>query len=1011
MTKKKVSVSIYSDGTGNNKTNDTPAGKETNVARIYEMQEADVAFDFSTNGSNTVKEIKKEPDGSFEKGSEGNIYAFQKFLEDSKNNDNGDDSISIKIYRDGVGSQKDQNSFEAKWEGATGSGSGDRVKMMADVVKELRNAYGPDTEIEINVIGFSRGDTAVKALLNKLVDYQDPNLHLKTMVGFDTVAAIGDATSGVHPGMDLRYPEALVDENSSIYEPIAANEYRKTFQLSPYQNEIVDNQLFPGSHAQIGGGYFNDILAVGPLVSALNYLEENAGPEFVLTTLPVDDVVKLRLYNAVIDNPYLVRALLVDSRVKSEDLSTPGQIVVDGKIVKNDPFVGESAGDGGEFDIAPNKRGIIDERKENSYDPLSKIVFNIGNGIKKLFDSDFFYSEQNRAYELSEKYGGGGVSISEIDRHNYQPVYASIAMDSLPPELEAAVSAFEARLKQIEYDPEKLDDPGQVQSVVDQIQASVRDLAEELDNLEATSGYDEKTIEFIDSLQKNAETIENRVQYYEKRAKEEAEEIRDQTEERIVAAKNASYVELTSSWEALQQAIANGDGLDIAQAVVEYLRNGENFCDSTDPKNAVNISQGNPDGENAGLFSEQSEAILRLISIGLSLAEAIEDDNTLQTIASAVNLVEDIDNYLDTKALYDDDPSTTADNTGLNNYQEHLAAMAGSILGLACAIESGDDLQIAASTANLLYQTTGHTAFGAAGSALGLAINIGRLNDAIDSGDSSAIASATLSTAYSALSTYNTVAKILGYAQLGGSMPAIGCAIGIAQGLLAIADGDIQGGTEQIGLAIATTVLMSCGPYGWIGALVLQVGNATRNCDGQIIDTENIQEFTDNIAPAGDEAAHAAIVSIEKPAEWGNDIYEDNIYYSGYDVKMLAEHGVDIPNDLQGTFGFCQMNAEFFHPLRYTHYFEDLDEMSLADIWDSLFISQSIAATIATFYHKKDPPQASVSFNQSDNGQLAINVGGDKSMLEAAESYGSTNDTTLLSGMAGSVASEWRMAA
>lgn len=37
---------------------------------------------------------------------------------------------------------------------------------------------------------------------------------------------------------------------------------------------------------------------------------------------------------------------------------------------------------------------------------------------------------------------------------------------------------------------------------------------------------------------------------------------------------------------------ANGDGLDIAQAVVDYLRNGENFSDSSDPNNAANLNPG-----------------------------------------------------------------------------------------------------------------------------------------------------------------------------------------------------------------------------------------------------------------------------------------------------------------------------------------------------------------------------------------------------------------------------------
>lgn len=416
-------------------------------------------------------------------------------------------------------------------------------------------------------------------------------------------------------------------------------------------------------------------------------------------------------------------------------------------------------------------------------------------------------------------------------------------------------------------------------------------------------------------------------------------------------------------------------------------------------------------------MSNIAEAAQKVEQVGddiTALIHAFQQGNDWDAFESTVNLFTSLDTVAGLSESY---TALTGDVSSKVQGMSSLVNAIGDLTRLQRALQDGDEWAIASSATSMVDNgmeayhhfrpgdnqspgAIGATYSGAAASIVGLGMSIKQMADAFDDGDAIAKMQAALNVVQSSLSTYVAVSTAVsamttgtavatGAAQaVGDALPAIGCAIGIAQGLLAIADGDIQGGTEQIGLAIATTVLMACGPYGWIGALVLQIGNATRNCDGQIIDTENIEEFTDNIAPAGDEAAHAAIVSIEKPAEWGNDVYEDNIYYSGYDVNMLAEIGVDIPEDLKPQFGFFQMNAEFFNPLRYTQYFEDLDEMSLSDIWDSLYISQAVVATIALF-HKEEPPRASVLFTQNEDGQLAFAVGGDKSMRPAAESYGS----------------------
>ncbi len=422
------------------------------------------------------------------------------------------------------------------------------------------------------------------------------------------------------------------------------------------------------------------------------------------------------------------------------------------------------------------------------------------------------------------------------------------------------------------------------------------------------------------------------------------------------------------------------------------------------------------------------------------LIEAFKYGNDWEAFEATVNLLKSLDTVSGTSKGHE---VLSAETSAAIQGTSSLVNAIGDLIRLQQAMEDGDEWAIASSTTSMIdngikafnhfnetpgthLQTTpgaiGAAYSGAAASLVGLGLSVKQMADAFDSGDAIAKMQATLSVVQSGLSTYVAVAHataamttgstaLTGTTQtLGNAMPAIGCAIGVAQGLLSIADGDLQAGAEQIALATMSYVLYFCGPYGWVIALALQLASATRNCDGQIIDTENIENFTDDIAPGGAEAAHAAINIIEEPAEVANDVYEKSLYYSGYDVDMLARQGVDIPNDLQSHFDYSKMTFDFFNPLRYAHYFQDFDEMSIADIWDSLYISQSIASTIAVFYKKKEPPQASVNFTLTEDGQVAISVAGDKSMREAADFCASSSDTTLTSGLSGR-ASKWRMAA
>ncbi|MBU1566179.1 MAG: tandem-95 repeat protein [Proteobacteria bacterium] len=469
----------------------------------------------------------------------------------------------------------------------------------------------------------------------------------------------------------------------------------------------------------------------------------------------------------------------------------------------------------------------------------------------------------------------------------------------------------------------------------------------------------------------------------------------------------------TTREELLAQLEELGVPSDEAKAIAD---GNKTFSESNNPPEPSTTFLG-LDADLWTAMSAVAAAVQTIEQVGddvTGLIQAFKYGSDWEAFEATVNLLKSLDTVAGLSEGYkvlSDEQSAAIQGTS------SLVGAIGDIIRLQQALETGDDWAIASSTTSMIdngikafnhfnetpgtHPTTtpgaiGAAYSGAAASIVGLGLSVRQMTDAFDSGDAIAKMQATLSVVQSGLSTYVAVSHataamttgstaLTGTTQaLGNAMPAIGCAIGVVQGLLSIADGDVQGGSEQIALAIVSYALCAIPVFGVFIALALQLASATRNCDGQIIDTENIEEFTDNIAPAGAEAAHAAINIIEEPAEVANDVYEKSIYYSGYNVDMLAKQGVDIPNDLQGSFGFAQMNAEFFSPLRYAHYFEDLDEMSVADIWDSLYISQSIAKTIAVFYVKKVPPQATVGFTLNENGQVATSLSGDARMRETA---------------------------
>lgn len=476
-----------------------------------------------------------------------------------------------------------------------------------------------------------------------------------------------------------------------------------------------------------------------------------------------------------------------------------------------------------------------------------------------------------------------------------------------------------------------------------------------------------------------------------------------------------------------EKAVDSGNALDTVGAALRFILK---FEDRVDLDNNTGLNADN------GALSETEEATLDVLCSAIKLGQAIEGGEGWSIADETTSLLQDIENYIE-------------EYNKANKSDKNIELIDSNVLGfvaagfdLAQAIDDGDGWAISQSSTQLLesidkyladigengtssfdtkfgFDTgTTATAFQAVGSAIGLAINIASLDDAFESGNSTEIAYTVAGTANNAINTYNATATLAGYSTCTFSVAWLGYAVAAVQ----LADGDEEGAA----LTAVTTAMMYMGPYAQAISLIIQLLSATRGCDGRIIDKENITEFADDITPGGGEVSNTTMDAIETTAEWGSEIYEGNRYFSGANVDMYDDIGIDIPEGQKGEFGFVQANFEVANPLRYAQYFENLEDISVSDIWDGLYISQFIAANVeqiknspqalkssftdtpalaediihalaspgkmfsiaGKIFGGDDPDQASASFTLDENGNVAMEVHGDSSMSETTSALG-----------------------
>lgn len=316
-----VHITVYFDGTRNNKDNDTPQGSHTNVARLYELDTA--------KGTNLARNSEHKPlkyDGNERSGG------------------------SEKVYFDGVGSQR-SNLLGVAFEGATGAGGQSRIEQAYDTLVAFHNKY-PDLAVDVNLVGFSRGAAQARALANVFVDRGVPRLdgqwratgeylippgeaHINKLGIFDTVASFGNAKTDTHWNKNLEIGRH-VDSTTHL---VAMNEYRDTFPLTSAlrndDNARIEELKFAGAHSQVGGGYRNDVLAAGPLAVMYDRLQ-SAGIE--LRPVLQEDVQRIEKYNALIRDPAQLQDALIDSRLFEGNEAFQRDVDGTYQVVDNRPF-------------------------------------------------------------------------------------------------------------------------------------------------------------------------------------------------------------------------------------------------------------------------------------------------------------------------------------------------------------------------------------------------------------------------------------------------------------------------------------------------------------------------------------------------------------------------------------------------------------------------------------------------------------------------------------------------
>ncbi|EFB4140431.1 type VI secretion system tube protein Hcp [Escherichia coli O88:H1] len=275
-----LTIGVFFDGTGNNLTN-TNLRMSFCQPETYGLDVQDLA---SFNKQCMSKQGKKGSGVQSYLNYYTNIHWLNELYHRQLVLDDDVFNIQEKIYIEGIGTENN------KADSLVGMGLGnndtgviaktDRAisllrETLAEIIVDLKDAKLVIKRLQFDVFGFSRGAAAARHFTNRVFE-RDPVL-IKTIATafqsveylgkpsgevqflgiFDTVAAIGGLMDGFDPHDGNNFPVKVKlppGVAKHVFQLTAMNECRYNFCLNSIK-ESWPELSFPGSHADIGGGY------------------------------------------------------------------------------------------------------------------------------------------------------------------------------------------------------------------------------------------------------------------------------------------------------------------------------------------------------------------------------------------------------------------------------------------------------------------------------------------------------------------------------------------------------------------------------------------------------------------------------------------------------------------------------------------------------------------------------------------------------------------------------------
>ncbi|NHB59318.1 DUF2235 domain-containing protein [Acinetobacter sp. 194] len=264
-----VWVSFFFDGTGNNKRADAATSNQTNIVALFEAHKDNPETGiqkFYYEGLGTGFEFDQ-----FSAVDPAKISAGARTVQ-------GQIDITDPKWRK-IGYKESGSGVQSKLGLGVALGIQQRLqKAIFELVDYLEKIYQTKgiTEINISAFGFSRGATEARIFMNwlqyapnvtsqgtgssKSLFYRGKPLKAKFLGIFDTVESIGNAAQNKNPQLYRTRIEDYIEQSMHL---VASIEMRQSFPLTPTGKPTPknikmlkhDQQVFPGAHSNVGGGY------------------------------------------------------------------------------------------------------------------------------------------------------------------------------------------------------------------------------------------------------------------------------------------------------------------------------------------------------------------------------------------------------------------------------------------------------------------------------------------------------------------------------------------------------------------------------------------------------------------------------------------------------------------------------------------------------------------------------------------------------------------------------------